>query len=154
MIKGEIKPTWKPADYHNVAWNKRNPNNDNYTFDGNVGHEISNDVGSVFEQVAQGFTLDNTVVALNKMPVGQILPWHIDRYATYIERNKIERKKDIVRIIVFLEDSMPGHQLWIEDEFCYGKAGSYFGWNYDTKHMAANLGQTDQYTLQITGVKK
>ena len=97
--------------------------------------------------------LSNTVVALTKMKVGQILPWHVDRCKTYISKNNIKDKTKIARIIVFLEDSKPGHQLWIEDQLCTGEAGSCFGWMFGTKHMAANLGEQDRYTLQITGVR-
>jgi quercetin dioxygenase-like cupin family protein len=161
VIQGKLKPIWKIKDYKDIEWRS---NEDHYNhfktsknnakkFKDSVGVYINNNVGDVFEKVAQKFNLDKTVVALNKMSVGQILPWHKDKYATYIKRNKIKRKKDIIRIIVFLEDSMPGHQLWINDKFCYGKAGSYFGWPYNTKHMAANIGETDRYTLQITGIK-
>ena len=67
----------------------------------------------------------------------------------YLRKNK----KDIIRIIVFVDDTRPGHQLWIKDMLCAGEAGSYFGWKFGTKHMAANLGEQDRYTLQITGIK-
>jgi hypothetical protein len=30
-------------------------------------------------------------------------------------------------------------------------AGDWVGWNYDTQHLAANIGMTDRYTMQITG---
>ena len=69
------------------------------------------------------------------------------------DKNKVKDKTKIMRVIVLLEDSKPGHQLWIGDKLCYGKAGQYFGWEHGTKHMAANLGETDRYTLQITGIK-
>ena len=54
--------------------------------------------------------------------------------------------------MVFLHDPSPGHQLWIEDKFCNGPAGSWFSWKGPTKHMAANLGEVDRYVIQITGI--
>ena len=87
------------------------------------------------------------------MEVGQVLPWHTDGYLTFIKNKQVQDKSRIVRIIVFLVDSEPGHQLWIGNKLCTGDAGSYFGWEYDTEHMAANLGKQDRYTLQITGLK-
>jgi len=34
-----------------------------------------------------------------------------------------------------------------------GKSGDWISWNYDTPHMAANIGTEPRYTLQITGHK-
>lgn len=73
-------------------------------------------------------------------------------FKTYIKRNDIAPEDKITRIIVFLHKPKAGHQLWIEDEICTGDAGSYFGWEQDTVHMAANLGSEMRYILQITGV--
>ena len=33
------------------------------------------------------------------------------------------------------------------------RAGQVVEWQYDTPHMAANIGLEDRYTLQITGVE-
>ena len=115
---------------------------------------INNNVHEQFHKILKKFKIQNPVLALNKMTPGQILPFHTDKYSTYCKKNKIKNKKNIIRIIVFLEDTKAGHQLWIEDKMCIGSAGSYFGWEYGTKHMAANLGEQDRYTLQITGVNK
>ena len=160
MIKGKIKPIWISTEYKKVKWRSntnhyahfKTSNNNEKQYAQRVGVFINDTVSDKFQNIAKKFKLKQTVVALNKMTVGQVLPWHKDKYATYIKRNKIKNKKKIVRIILFLEDSMPGHQLWIDDNLCYGKAGSYFGWQYGTKHMAANLGEKDRYTLQITGI--
>ena len=53
--------------------------------------------------------------------------------------------------MLFLHDPAPGHQLWIEDRYCIGPVGSWFAWQGATKHMAANLGETARYVIQITG---
>ena len=88
--------------------------------------------------------------AFAKYTPGLILPWHKDNYPTYA-RNKKADVDRIVRIMVFLHDPAPGHQLWIEDKFCTGPIGSWFSWHGATKHMAANLGEIDRYVIQITG---
>ena len=160
MIKGKFKPFWNQNDYKLGSWKlhenplsgfKLKQKNKNISYN-NVNAYINHDVAKKFFLFAEKkFKLKHTVVALNKMVPGQILPFHTDLYGTYIKRNKIKNKKDIIRIIVFLQDSHPGHQLWIGDKFCTGPAGSYFGWHYGQEHMAANLGKKDRHTLQITG---
>ena len=163
MIKGKIKPTWTINDYKKGPWRLhisplssfRTKQLNVNVFEHNIGVYINNDVEKKFISFAEKkFKLNHTVVAFNKMIPGQILPFHKDLYSTYIKKNRIKNKKNIVRIIIFLHDSLPGHQLWIEDKICTGPAGSYFGWKYGAKHMAANLGEQDRCVLQITGVKE
>ena len=96
------------------------------------------------------FDLKDSVYAFAKYTPGLILPWHRDNYPTYA-RNKKADVDRIVRIMIFMHDPAPGHQLWIEDKFCTGPAGSWFSWQGATKHMAANLGETDRYVIQVTG---
>lgn len=161
MIQGKIKISWTKKDFvkgswrtnkdHYLSFNTTSKNKEIYKK--NVGVYIKNKLDEKFNKIASKFKLKNTVVALNKMKPGQILPFHSDLCPTFIKKNRVKNKKDIMRIIVFLEDSRPGHQLWIEDKICTGSAGSYFGWEYGVRHMAANLGEQDRYTLQVTGVK-
>jgi hypothetical protein len=89
-----------------------------------------------------------------KMTSGKILPYHADAYIKYIKHHKIKDYKMIHRAVIFLEDWQPGHIFEINGMPLYHyKAGTYVMWQYDTPHMAANLGPTDRYTLQITGIK-
>ena len=163
MILGKINQTWSAKDFKKLKYHLGNAgkpfakigaSKDTIKhYKNNAGAYLCNDLPKKFTKIAESFGLDKTVIAMQKMKVGQILPWHTDTCSTYIKNNKIKNKKKIIRIIVFLEDSKPGHQLWIKDRLCSGDAGSYFGWKFGTKHMAANLGEQDRYTLQITGVK-
>jgi hypothetical protein len=105
---------------------------------------------AIFNYVLSQFNLTDSVYAFAKYTPGLILPWHRDNYPTYA-RNKKAKVEEIVRIMIFLHDPAPGHQLWIEDQFCTGPAGSWFAWQGATKHMAANLGETERYVIQITG---
>jgi len=52
-----------------------------------------------------------------------------------------------------MEDWQSGHVSEIEDTvISEWRAGDYIVWKNDTLHLAANVGKTSRYTLQITGV--
>jgi|TARA_E500000178_G_scaffold279251_1_gene278982 hypothetical protein len=168
--QGTIPVKWSPDHYESLPWyehpDKRQgftTPKDNYDIYGDrigclipkfeevgKGVFIPEDVDKIFGNVLAQFDLRDSVYAFAKYTPGLILPWHRDNYPTYA-RNKKAEVKDIVRIMVFLHDPAPGHQLWIEDRYCTGPAGSWYSWQGATKHMAANLGETDRYVIQITG---
>jgi hypothetical protein len=88
-----------------------------------------------------------------RMNTGTVLPAHSDLYLKYIELFDLKgREHTIRRAVVFLEDWQPGHYAEYRDiAYVNWKAGATVEWLYDTPHMAANLGLTPRYTLQITG---
>jgi hypothetical protein len=88
-----------------------------------------------------------------RMNTGTVLPTHSDLYLKYINLFNLEGcKQNIRRAIVFLEDWQPGHYAeYMDQAYVNWRAGSVIEWTYDTPHMAANLGLTPRYTLQITG---
>ena len=88
-----------------------------------------------------------------RMDTGTILPTHSDLYAKYIDLFNLKgREKTIRRAIVFLEDWASGHYAECCDEpYVNWRAGNIIEWEYDAPHLAANLGLTPRYTLQITG---
>lgn len=171
---GTIPVKWTVDDYENLPW-YRHPDvgkkgfttaEENLNIYGNqvgcyipkfekVGHGINipNDVRAVFDHILDHFDLDDLVYTFAKYTPSMILPWHNDNYPTYA-KNKNAKIVDIVRIMVFLHDPAPGHQLWVEEKFCSGPAGTWFSWQGGTRHMAANLGECDRYVLQITGKNK
>ena len=158
MISGKIDPIWKEEDYISLPWftndaheEKFNSTVDTSTYDVGVDMCFEN-LPDVFHKVRDSFNLVKPVIAVNRLQPGKILPFHRDLFKTYIKRNDIAPEDKITRIIVFLHKPKAGHQLWIEDDICTGDAGSYFGWEQDTVHMAANLGSEMRYILQITGV--
>lgn len=158
---GTIPVSWSEKDYTELTdWS------DHFTFFGfdtkeenkkiyhkNIGVLIPEKLLPVFDQIPSYFDLEDIVCDLSKYKPGMLLPWHVDTYQTYSKNMKIDDLDKIVRIIVFLHDSHPGQQLWVEDKFCAGPAGSWFSWSGQTKHMAANLGEQDRYVIQITGHK-
>ncbi len=88
-----------------------------------------------------------------RMNTGTVLPTHSDTFVKYISLYDLhERKNQIRRAIIFLEDWQPGHYAeYMYQPFVNWSAGAVVEWTYDAPHMAANLGITPRYTLQITG---
>lgn len=88
-----------------------------------------------------------------RMDPGTILPKHQDTYKRYIEIFELENTfQSVHRAIVFLEDWSSGHYLEVADEpITKWSAGDVVTWWHDTPHLAANMGTTPRYTLQITG---
>jgi hypothetical protein len=88
-----------------------------------------------------------------RMDTGTILPVHKDLYLKYIELFGLKSKKySVNRSIIFLEDWDSGHYFELNNvPLVNWKKGYCVMWNYDTPHMAANVGLNPRYTLQITG---
>ena len=88
-----------------------------------------------------------------RMSTGTILPTHQDLYLRYIDVFKLHgQEQHIRRAVVFLEDWQPGHYAeYLDRPYTAWRAGDIVEWPYDTPHMAANMGPTPRYTLQITG---
>ena len=68
-----------------------------------------------------------------RMRTGTVLPTHRDSYVKYISLFGLQGREHTIRRAI----------NW--------HAGAVIEWIYDTPHMAANLGPTPRYTLQITG---
>jgi hypothetical protein len=88
-----------------------------------------------------------------RMAPGTILPTHQDLYKKYIELFNLQGKEHTIhRAVIFLEDWQSGHYLEACGEpVTKWRAGDTIEWCYDTPHLAANLGSTPRYTLQVTG---
>jgi hypothetical protein len=88
-----------------------------------------------------------------RMLTGTVLPTHGDLYKRYVEIYNLQgREHTIRRAIVFLENWQPGHYAEYDGRpYVAWAAGALVEWAYDMPHMAANVGLTPRYTLQITG---
>ena len=157
---GTIPVFWNSSHYKDSGW-YRHPDRThgfstedaNYKIYGdNLGVYIPETLDPIFERAFDFFNLDELVYSLSMYDPGMILPWHQDNYPTYSKNKQVQDPETVVRVMVLLHDSEPGHQLWIENKFCSGTAGSWFSWQGRTRHMAANLGETNRYVLQITGL--
>jgi hypothetical protein len=106
-----------------------------------------------FIDIFQGQGWSDVGTSYYRMNTGTVLPTHIDLYLKYIELFNLKgREHTIRRAIVYLEDWQPGHYAeYGAKSFVNWRAGAVVAWDYDTPHMAANLGLTPRYTLQITG---
>ena len=106
-----------------------------------------------FIDIFQGQGWQDIGTSYYRMNTGTVLPTHGDLYLKYIELFNLQgREHTIRRAVVFLEDWQPGHYAEYQDvAFVNWRAGATIEWTYDTPHMAANLGLTPRYTLQITG---
>lgn len=90
-----------------------------------------------------------------RMGPGTVLPNHSDTYARFRHIHNIEDIQKIFRAVVFLEDWQGGHYAeYAGRPFVTWRCGDYVIWQGDTQHAAANLGFTNRYTLQITGVPR
>ena len=67
----------------------------------------------------------------------------------YVDKAFITEEEEGFRLakVRIREERIPA----IGDKFCSGPKGSWFSWQGSTKHMAANLGETDRYVIQLTG---
>ena len=106
----------------------------------------------IIAQVEESLGWQDVCTSYYRMDPGTILPYHQDTYKRYIEIFKLDNPQNVHRAIVFLEDWASGHYLEVDNEpvvkWC---AGDVVTWWYDTPHLAANMGTTPRYTLQITG---
>lgn len=93
--------------------------------------------------------------AYYRMDCGTVMPTHEDHYKKYVEVFNLQgQEQTIHRAVVFLEDWASGHYFEGPGKPVTGwKAGFVAEWCYDVPHMAANIGPTPRYTLQITGHK-
>ena len=93
--------------------------------------------------------------AYYRMDCGTVMPTHKDHYKKYVEVFNLEGREDTIhRAVIFLEDWASGHYFEGPGKPVTGwQAGLVAEWQYDVPHMAANIGPTPRYTLQITGHK-
>lgn len=110
---------------------------------------------NILDVVSEKHNLKNGTMCLYYMPPGTIMPEHRDTYKRYKELNELNPSStNICRLIVFLNDWESGHYFEVADSPAVNwKSGEYIMWDYDTPHIAANIGRTNRYTLQITAEK-
>ncbi len=107
----------------------------------------------IIDWANQEHNLKDVGTSYYRMSTGVILPTHGDTYKAYRRIFNCELH-NCYRIIIFLEDWQSGHYFEIDNTpISAYPAGTWVKWVADTTHMAANLGITNRYTLQITGHK-
>ena len=102
--------------------------------------------------VREFLPMKNWAWSLYRMRPGDVLPNHSDAYVRYRDIYGVQDIASIRRYVIFLEDWQSGHYFEIDDVAVTNwRAGEGVYWHGDTPHLAANMGATPRYTLQITG---
>ena len=106
------------------------------------------------DRLRKVFDFEQLSWSFYRMSTGVILPEHVDTFSRF---KKIHDTTDrvIVRALIMMEDWQPGHYLDLAGKPIVGwKAGDWSVWSETAPHTAANIGATDRYTLQLTGMVK
>lgn len=160
--KSWIKPWW--TDHRNLPY-VNEPFNDATSIDlwRNLGYTQTKFTGDMYDMrnpeptwidpFRRIFKWQHFSWSVYRMGPGCVLPNHSDTYARFCDIHKVEDAEQIYRAVIMLEDWNSGHYFEIDGTPYTGWiAGDTFVWRNDVEHLAANVGMTDRYTLQITGV--
>lgn len=105
-------------------------------------------VKNKFEQL-----YDNVTIAVNLFQPGHYLPRHHDLYARYRSLFDPTNTQQIIRIIVMLENNVPGQIMQVGYmTWAQWRSGQVFWWYDDTPHAFYNMSLEPRYALQITGM--
>jgi hypothetical protein len=164
MIRGSIPCTWDQQFVEKLNYKYRQ-----YTTDNHARLVIPQDINRYniafwmardlpiedFNFINENFRwLKKKHFQINKFEPGHISPMHIDQYPYYSQLHNLQDDNEIVRVIIFMQDWKNGHYLEVEDTgITNWKAGDWVAWDLNTPHIAANIGLTDRYTMQLTGIK-
>ena len=96
MIKGKVEVIWTEEDYMNLPWFTNDVHEEKFNATVETkGYDVGvsmcfEDLPEVFHKVVEQFDfLDKIVIAINKLEVGKILPFHTDRFMSYKQRNNM-----------------------------------------------------------------
>jgi hypothetical protein len=165
IVKYHILPFWddeyRRLNYAKEAFN--DPDNLNYWLSLGFANKFTGDMcdmrsaqpswNSTIIDIFLSRGWQDVVTSYYRMMPGTILPTHGDLYKKYVELFGLEgHEHDICRAVIFLEDWQSGHYFEGNGQpYTNWHAGDTVEWNYDTTHMAANMGFVPRYTLQVTG---
>jgi len=115
-------------------------------FEPNPMPEAASQIKKHFDHLA------NTSIAINKFTPGQYLPVHHDFYGKFKSVHQLDDAANVMRIIIMIEDSVPGQILQVEDtSWCKWVAGDWIAWHNSAKHAFYNFSMVDRYAWQLTG---
>jgi len=108
-----------------------------------VGDDIHNFCRTLFDRYSVG---------IMKQSPGQTLPLHEDTFFKFASVNDVH-PSECVRINIFLEDWQSGHYFEInQNSVLHWKQGDAILIKYNEPHLSGNMGMTEKYTMQVTGV--
>jgi len=166
MKVGKINPNII-GDYVNLEYPERRQFPDDETVNRwkSLGHLYVNYTGLLREEyrgvpqwchdivnvIKKEYKVINTSLSVYCMPPGTIMPEHRDTYPRYRKINNIEDQNSVCRFLVFLDDWKSGHYFELNRfPIVNWERGDCYMWRGDAPHMAANLGDENRYTMQIT----
>ena len=157
-------PWWDLQDFANVDWQSK-PFNDagQIKYWKQLGYVQNNFAGDLFglpnetpkfiKKFEKVFPWKHFSWQLYRMMPGVMIPAHKDTYEKFRQVHAIVDPNTVYRAVVFLENWQSGHYFEIDStNLSYWKKGDYVVWQNSVGHIAANIGETPRYTLQITGV--
>ena len=160
--QGHIDPTWglqhRELAYVNEQFNDR----ESLAEWRRLGYTQSKFTGDMYDMrfsepawmrsICDKFSWNNLGWSVYCMSPGAVLPAHRDTYDRFKLIYGLESTQSVVRTIVFLEDWNSGHYLEMNGSpITNWHAGDWVSWRDDFLHLAANVGKTNRYTLQLTG---
>jgi len=161
--KGKINPNW--GKEHKFFEYKKQPHTDeedrqwkdagyfHQSYTGKM-YAYPNEMPDYVYEIADQLNLSDCGYNFYRMDRADLMPPHKDHFNTYSERFDVS-PKDVLRAVIFLEDSKEGHYFCIGgEEFTSWKKGDYFIWDATEDHEAGNYGLDPRYTLQITGMDR
>lgn len=93
------------------------------------------------------------VVTPTLLKPGNIMPWHVDAFYYFKDQCSHALQPYVARSLVFIKDWETGHYLQAGDSVIHHwKAGEVLIWHPDRHHVVANVGCTDRWTCNVTGV--
>lgn len=160
--RGKLDPIWneeykkfnyihKPAHSNDIEhWRRKG-----FTYETFTGEMFAKQNSMPFwvHDIAKQIGLVDCGFTFYRMKPGIVMPKHVDHFEKYCSLFHC-KKEQVYRAIVALEDWQSGHYFEIDNTPIVNyKAGEYVIWSNEVEHMAANIGSTNRYTLQITGIK-
>lgn len=164
LDKGHIDPWWTTE--HRSLQYRREPFNNSADIDRwqKLGFTHKNFTGMMYDmkqpepywmqldRFKKIFNFEHLSWSFYKMCPGDIIPEHVDTFARFKKVYNTDNKT-IVRALILMEDWQQGHYLDLDNvAYTDWRAGDYVIWTEKGPHTAANIGKTDRYTLQLTGL--
>lgn len=160
---GNIPVSWHIDNFKNLPF-KLDPDLEMCNEYALTGHSLTSMKFYNCFETAIGFALHDVVkhfnflscikIAVNLFTPGQYIPLHSDKYERFIKIYNLDNANSVERIIVMLENNVPGQFLQIENKvFSAWRAGDWFAWSNCTRHAFYNFSKENRYSLQITGLR-
>lgn len=104
------------------------------------------------DEVMEQLPLTHKGCRIMMQPPGNTMPWHVDNFWN-LRHNHPDIGEYAIRYIVFPKDWDHGHLLQAGTTFItHWKAGDVIVWHPDKWHLSANVGISNKWTFNVTGI--